>query len=219
MISKIFAGLAAAAMVVMAPVSAQTQQSAPVQAPGQSARFVTLKFPSGPSLEVPRSWRAISPEMDEAIKTSRDAMLDLSGFDNSGPQNTTLIALLSVPAETYGSIRLNKKPDTPDVYPSAVEVKAEELDALMPGIILQSLKNAPWKMVSYNGTTKTQVSGYPAFRTSYVRTGPGGDVDVEVFQVMTPGQTFTLTTSCRVKEKALLLPILQKARQSLTIKL
>lgn len=214
----IFLGLTAAAMLAMAPVSAQPQQSAPIQTPGQSARFVTLKFPSGPSLEVPRSWRAISPELDEAIKTSRDAMLDLSGFDNSGPQNVTLIALLAVPAETYGSIRLNKKPDTPDVYPSAVEAKAEDLDALMPGILQQSYKHAPWKLVSYNGTTKTQVSGYPAFKTSFVRTGPGGDVDVEMLQVITPGQTFTLTTSYRIQHKALLLPILQKARQSLTVR-
>jgi hypothetical protein len=69
------------------------------------SRFVMLRLPFEVAIDIPRNWWVLDDAINQLIRTSRDAALDLRGIGTSDDDETVLIAANSQPP-TYAALRI-----------------------------------------------------------------------------------------------------------------
>jgi uncharacterized membrane protein YhaH (DUF805 family) len=183
--------------------------------------FVAVKLPRGIELQLPRGWWLIGSKLNRLIEMSSGAALDLSGIGVAGGQRTNLIAANSMPPSTYASVRVDST-----VPPSAsasefsglTTADLEELQRESRANLLKMLPLQGNQLIDFHGVRIDRIAGYPAIVTEYRRTGPKGQVIVQVNQIFTAQQEIGINLSYRETETALWKPVIGKIRQSIIVR-
>lgn len=193
---------------------------------GSTNTFVSITFPKGISVAVPRAWRVVGKDELQIIETTTGAVMDLSGIDADFNDETLLVAASSMPRATFASMRLSL--EKPLMSPTEVrrmsaftgqssqsnpELRklAEQFRALIgPG--LQAIGQ------EFIGNVELRIDRFgrrPALVTEYRRTGLKGPVAVQINYIMGAAGDAKLTLSYREAEGGLWKPVLGRIRYSL----
>ena len=182
--------------------------------------FVLLKLKRGVSLEIPRNWWHLDEEINNTIKTSSRAALDVTGIGQPEGKAINLLAANSTPKTTYASIRINSS-IPPSALPSEVKSATKEDLKELHSIVLDNANKTAavqgFNLVKFRGVRLDNISGYPAIVTEYIRTGIRGNVFVQVNQIFTTKQEIQMTIAYRTSEFALWNPVVLKMKKSLRI--
>ena len=186
--------------------------------------FVRLKFPTGISMDVPRSWQVIGKDLNKVIETSSQATLDLSGIDLPKRDDVNLFAANCVPATMYASVRLNvRRPALakPDFIRALTKEQLVEMEKEDKAMLEKIAKQAPaFGIKDFLGTTKEEVGGNPAIVTHCRRFD--GDTNgptalVWVIQIYAPERTYRLNLAYRETEEGFWRPVIKRIRDSVKI--
>lgn len=180
-------------------------------------------------IDLPRSWRILGRDDLQLIETSAGAVLDLSDADIEEGANVVLVAANSTPSSTYASVRVTSY-SPPSATPAEIEALsamvgassktnddlAEFNQALVP-TLKKGLEIQKIPLLEFYGVRMERVGGYPAFVSEYRRSGPKGDVYVQLNQIFTPQGDVEVTLAYRGIEKAIWMPVLGRVRSSVTV--
>lgn len=185
--------------------------------------FVKVKLATGISLDLPRNWNLIQGELNKAIETSAQAVLDVSGFDTREKMDINLIAANCNPATMYASVRLNvRRPAlaTPDDIRSFSTAEIKETEVGIKKGLTQMLPKQGFKLRDYISTTKEEIAGFPAIVALARRTDDAEGKEtalVWVIQIFASGRTYRLNLAYRESEAAVWKPILERVKTSIRI--
>lgn len=193
-------------------------QAAQAQSP---SNFTTVKLPRGIELQIPKGWWLIGAEYNQAIQTSTEAVLELSGIGFAEGIETNLISANSMPRSTYAAVRVDSS-IPPSVEPSEfASITAADIRELQTEIHQGLLKALPLQgnqLIDFLGSRVEKISGHPAIVTEYRRTSLKGSVFVQISQIFTASQEIRILLAYRESEAGLWLPVLSKIRQSIVVR-
>jgi len=183
----------------------------------KGSNFKTVKLGYGIGVELPGSWVIMNEGWKAAIDTFAEAKLDLSGLAESLPDRANLIAVRSMPEETFASIRIDysRSSEIPDDVRNMSKDKLNRLSEHMKITMVKMLD--PQKVLIWGGLELTELSDHPAIVTHYLRTGPNGPVLVWLYDVAIPEASVAFNVSCRASEEELWSPIIERVKKSLSI--
>lgn len=184
--------------------------------------FSLVKLPRGVEVEVPKGWWLLGKDYNRVIKTSVEAIMDLSGYELDNDKIVNLIAASSTPFTTYASLRIDSitPPSvTPEDVISLSKSDVNEFSSSMEQELSRMLPLQGNKMLDFYGSSAEQIDGHPALVTRYRRSGPKGPVIVEINQIF-PGNMHDLRINLAYKEseKGLWFAVIKKIRASIKIK-
>lgn len=186
-----------------------------------SSNFVPIKLPRGIDLQIPKGWWLIGADYNQAMQTSAEAAMDLSGIGLPGGKETNLIAANSMPRSTYAAVRVDSTVP-PSVVPSAfASITAADVRELQTDMRQNLQKILPLQgnqLIEFFGSRIEKISGHYAIVTEYRRTGPKGPVFVQINQIFTASQEIRINLSYRESEVALWKPVVGKIRHSIVVR-
>jgi hypothetical protein len=185
----------------------------------RESKFAKLKLPLGVSVEVPKNWRIIDGDMNTTIETAAEAAMNLSGIELPRGKKVNLFRANSMPPSTYASIAVNATDSqiSPTNLKNATRQEIAELSSAFREIIEKSLSSTNMKITEYYGVRKEFVGRHPALIFGYKRSGPQGDVIVQMTRLYLGTKEISLNLSYRESEASLWKPIVQYIRNSLTV--
>lgn len=184
----------------------------------ETSRFTKLKLPHGVSINLPNHWWVVSDGWNSSLLTAVEAKLDLAGIDTSQMPDNTLIALRSVPFETYASIRVDYHRTPPGNAPDVQfpESKLREIDAKIRNDMDKVI--SPERVLIWEPIQNTTIAGCRASVIHYVRTGQKAPVLTWLHQIELPNNdVLTIHTGFRSTEIELWEPVIQRIMNSLKI--
>jgi hypothetical protein len=78
------------------------------KATSNESSFVMLRLPFEVAIDIPRNWWVLDDAINQLIRTSAEAVLDLRGITTSEDDETLLIAANSWPPVTYAALRVTR---------------------------------------------------------------------------------------------------------------
>lgn len=197
---------------------------------GSTHSFVMLSLPRNVSIALPRAWRTLGPDELQLIGTTTGAITDLSGIDLGSDTDHVLVAANSMPSSTYAAVRVTST-TPPSVtaaevremaglvgYSSKTNTQLAELETDMRAQMENALARAGMRITQFYGVRVDLFGKYPALVTEYKRTGPKGDVFVQINQILTPTHDVQLNLSYRESERMIWMPVMGRIRQSLQVR-
>lgn len=183
------------------------------------SKFSQVILPHGVSVKIPKTWWLIGGDLNAALETFSETMIDLSGLDIPNFKETTLIRANSMPRTTYASI---------SVTASDAEFKAEELRVLtkeelrIAGLEMRKmmntlLKQGGDKIESFDPLTVVELDNVYGLDLNYQRSGPKGSVVVKATRYIVGDKEINITTSYRKKESTIWKPIILTIHNSINI--
>jgi hypothetical protein len=185
-----------------------------------ASNFIDLKLSRGIELKIPKNWWLLGSELNQAIETSAEAMLDLSSIAQPQGATVTLIRANSMPKSTYAAIGVTSTMPTLNSPFEIASMTKIELQILQSDIYHDLLKILPQggnQLLNFYGLHRNLISGHPALIHEYRRSGPKGAVIVTVLQIFTSRQEISINLSYRESEQALWRPVINQIRRSITI--
>lgn len=201
----------------------QAQQSATQASPAPpspSSNFKRVNLPRGVSLEVPIGWWVLDDEFTRMLRTSTEAVMDLTGMPLQEGTETDLIRANSMPRSTFAAVAVTSMvppSGQPDELRALGSAELSELAGYLKTGLGDVLAKQGWQLLSEVTVQVGSMSGYPALISEYRRTGPKGPVSVQVIQIMTEKQEVKITLSFREAETAIWSPIIEKIRRSIVV--
>ena len=186
-----------------------------------SSNFAPVRLPRGIELQIPKGWWLLAADQNRAIQTSVEAAMDLSGIGLPEGNETNLIAANSMPRSTYAAVRVDSTipPSVaPSEFTSITAAEVRELQTEMRQNLQKLLPHQGNQLIEFFGSRIEKISGHPAIVTEYRRTGPKGQVFVQINQIFTSGQEIRINLSYRESEVALWKPVVGKIRQSIIVR-
>lgn len=187
---------------------------------GQESNFALVKLPRGIQIQIPKNWWLIGYELNQAIETSVEAAMDLSGMGLSKGKEINLIAANSMPKTTYAAVSVGSTMPSsisPQELALATPADLKSLEVEIHMSLKKLLQIQGSQLMDFYGMRRENISGYPVLVTNYRRTGPQGSVIVQGNRIFTQNQAIHINFSYRESEGGLWKPIIEKMRQSIVI--
>lgn len=184
------------------------------------SNFVRLNLQRGFSLEVPRDWRILTDDENKMIDLSAEAVARITSIDLPDGEEATLLAMNSMPANTYAAIRVSSiRPAEvhPDEVRAITQAELKQLDEYFEAVFRELLPHQGNQLLAFVGTHLGEVEGYPAIIVEYRRSGPRGPVFVQISQIYTPSQELRINLSHREQEAGIWGPVIDVIRSSIRI--
>lgn len=181
------------------------------------SRFTTIQFPDGVDIDLPSAWLLIGEEWNNSLLTVAEAKLVLAKIKVDALPVKTLVALRSLPAETYGMIRLDYCKSTGEADIPISESKLTEFDQKMRTSMGSVIE--PQKILMWEATRNVKAGNCPAIFIHYLRTGPVAPVLVWQYQILLPNRdVLHINAAARCTELDFWEPVIQKSIQSLRVR-
>ena len=199
----------------LASVSKATSTAHPTS---RNSTFITRVLPFNVSVDVPRSWWVLDETVNELLRTSLEAALNLHGIVPDADSETLLFAANSWPPTTYASIRITRvtpiiaSPDEiQQITPAELQLLVSEIEEVMK-------RAAALQGHSYLetlGVRIEEVGSWPALIFSYRRSGPKGPVVVQLLLIMRESDSVRVSLAYRETESALWRPVIERIKRSI----
>ena len=178
-----------------------------------------MKLPLGVSVEVPKNWRILDGETNSTIETAAEASLNLANANLPTGKKVNLFRANSVPQTTYAGIAINATDFEldPEELKNSSDAEIKELTPMMKETMEQSLSGQNLKVLEFYDMRREFVGSHPALVIEYKRSGPQGDVIVQMTRLLLKGKEISLNLSYRESEAQLWKPVVQYIRKSLTV--
>jgi hypothetical protein len=179
--------------------------------------FVMLRLPFEVAIDIPRDWWVLNDAINQLIRTSRDAALDLRGIGTFDDDETVLIAANSQPP-TYAALRVTRVQPPLSVPEEVVGLTNNELAELKEEFETEMRQLLPLQGLAFleaTGIDIEEIGGWPAIVFSYRRSGPRGPVFVELIQVVRRLDSLQINLSYREHERVLWMPVVTRITQSI----
>ena len=195
---------------------------------GSTATFVSIKFPKGISIAVPRAWRVLGKDELQIIETTTGAVMDLTGIDADFSDELLLVAANSMPRTTYATMRLTlEKPlmDPKEIrqlfafvgQSSRTSPELRKMAGDFRAVHSSLLKAINQQIIGELELRVDRFGRRPALVTQYQRTGLKGPVAVQINYILGAETDANLTLSYRETEGVLWKPVLGRIRHSLQV--
>ena len=184
--------------------------------------FVTLKFGTTASIDVPRTWTPLNQNLREQLKTTGSALLELSGSPGLTSEYHNLVAANAYTVDDLPSatMRLSYDPGqtmTQEDIRSFTLAELNEVASMMAVQIESSfaLNNDPQKIVAIGGELR-KCGRHDAIVIKYTRTDTRKVENiVEISMIFLGTHSIRLTLSCRTSEELFFRAQLSRIRESL----
>lgn len=185
-----------------------------------SPSFLRFDLPHGASIDLPSNWWLLSRDMNATIEAAGNAARNLIGIDLEDRKKTNLIRANSMPRSTYASVAVNATES--DIMPEELQsASASDLKELEEGILevtRRSLALQNSEILDVYGLERRSISGYPAIVYSYKRSGLNGPVVVIMTRLFLGTLELSFNLSYRESEKDLWGPVIDRIRNSISVK-
>jgi hypothetical protein len=186
-------------------VDSLTRAESSAKATSSESDFVTVRLPFQVAIDIPRDWWVLNDAINQLIRTSRDAALDLRGIATSDEDETVLIAANSWPPQTYGALRVTRGQPPLAVPEEILGLTRAELAQLRGDFeteMRQLLSLQGLTFLETTGMEIEEIGGWPSIVFSYRRSGPKGPVFVQLIQVVRKQDFLRINLSYREGERA-----------------
>ncbi|MBN2137344.1 MAG: hypothetical protein JW720_06035 [Sedimentisphaerales bacterium] len=185
----------------------------------RDSRFAVVRLPLGVSIEVPKNWWLLDGDINSTIETAGEAVMNLAGIELPATQKVNLFRANSNPPTTYASIAINATDSTISAAEllQASEAEIGELAPLMHQMLSQGFAAQNIQVIRFDGLVRKIVDGHPALVISYVRSGPKGDVVVQMTRLFIGGKEISLNLSYRLSETQVWRPVVDYMRTTFRV--
>lgn len=195
-----------------------TRTDGPPNATSNEFNFVMLSLPFEVAIDIPRDWWVLNDAINQLIRTSREATLDLRGIATSDDDETVLIAANSWPPETYAALRVTRvQPPlaVPEEILGLTRTELAQLRGEFETEMRQLLSLQGLTFLEATGIEIAEIGGWPAIVFSYRRSEPKGPVFVQLIQVVRRQDFLRINLSYREGERALWMPVITRIKNSI----
>lgn len=187
-------------------------------ATAERGNFISLRLPTGVSVDVPRTWTVLDSDGRVLIETSVQAIFDLSRLPLVAGKP---LILARSPAPTYASMNLVVSPGPTETQAelkglSVAQIRAE--DELTREAIKVMSTHAGWRLVEWLGTRRETLDKHLALLSEYRRQFPGKPiVRVQIYAVPLGTESLALTLEYREDERGLWYPVIARIHKSFRV--
>jgi hypothetical protein len=195
-----------------------TRPDSSARATSNESGLVTVRLPFEVAIDMPRDWWVLNDAVNQLIRTSRDAALDLRGIATSGDDERVLIAANSWPPETYAALRVTRIQPPLALPEEVLGLSRAELAQLMAEFeteMRQLLALQGFTFLEAKGIGIEEIGGWPAIVFNYRRSGPKGPVFLQLIQVIRRQDFLRINLSYREEERALWIPVVTRIKDSI----
>jgi hypothetical protein len=182
--------------------------------PPRDSRFTLVTLPLAVSIEVPKNWRLIGPDLNTTIEAGGEAATKLAGIEMPRGQKVNLFrANANLPA-TYAGIAINASDSemSPADVMAASDAEIAELGPPIREMLEQVFAKQNLRVIRFDGVRREIVDGHPSLVIEYVRSGPGGPVVVQMTRLLIKEKEISLNLSYSQSEAGLWKPIVDYMR-------
>jgi hypothetical protein len=187
-------------------------------AAAQDSNFVLLRLPFNVSMRVPRNWWRIDGDLNQAIATNAEALINLAGMKMPrGKQN--IFRANSMPRSTYAGIAINIEDSdlSPIDVQKATDNELREIGVFMHDMFKRSTVGTGMSIIGEFKVRKETVDGQPALIYDYERSGAKGPVRVRVINFYISQKELAITLSYRMSEATLWKPVIDYMHKTIRV--
>lgn len=191
----------------------------------QKGNFVSLRFPSGIQLDVPRNWTFLNDNIKNAIQASSEAMIDLTNSTFPKAEQNILVAAngYSTLKEAAATLRLSTRKIETLSQREVLDLSESEINEF--GIEqkkqITRLLSAqdPGASIKWHFVKLQRINGLGVITMQYTRTSSKHlSFRVQIDMIPDSRRLITLTTSFYEDERILWNPIIERVRYSLRLR-
>lgn len=173
-------------------------------------------------MDFPVAWRVLNGQEQLTLQAWVETISKDSATAHHASKQRVLLHAIAPSGLGYAYVRIVRNPKDELVAQTASRAAStkqlREEDAKYRTSLEPTISAAGQRIVQWTNLHRTEIAGREAVVTSYVRSGPSGDVYSEYFQVPADNAMFGVGFAYRRSEESLWKPIVDRMRGSLVFK-